>query len=103
MASAWGLSWGTPSAWGDSWGIGLAVEAGIGLLAAPARAPNVDFVYSSIGRLHDFPQNRNMIRMRQHVIVDVPLAPRAPRQASGQETAELKEMMELYASWKKAA
>lgn len=82
MSSAWGSSWGV--SWGDSWGgIGLAEEAGIGL----AVTPPVDFVI----------QPRSIANYRQ--VIDI----RAYRPAPRIDRSELKEMMQMYALWKRAA
>jgi hypothetical protein len=82
MNHAWGDSWG--DAWGDSWGIGLAEESGIGL--APVAKP-VDFVYSE--GWSTVPQNRKVVNLQIR--------------RTAKHESELREMVELYSRWKKAA
>lgn len=80
----------TDDAWADdswvpeSWGIGLAEEPGIGL-AAP-RGP-VDIVISRDW----YPQSRPKVVNFE------------ARKAVKQETDELREMLEIYSRWRKAA
>lgn len=84
----WGDSW--DEAWGDSFGIGLA-EVGIGL--APATAP-VDFVFSG-GSWSGLSLNRNVVNLRDYL--------ETKRAAMIREKKELREMIELYALWRRAA
>ena len=94
MADSWGGSWGTTSAWADSWGIGLEeeVDAGIGLSTSsfPVRRPPVDFVISNGWISSNIPAYRNVIDLEA-------------RRAVRSDTSELREMMQLYSLWKKAA
>jgi len=81
------------AAWADgswvpeSWGIGLAVEAGIGLAAAPR--PPVDYVYAD-GWSPRFPGYSKVASLEE-------------KRAVKKDNSELMEMMELYARWRKAA
>ena len=85
--NTWLTSWGT--SWGDSWGIGLAAEAGIGL-AEIERPPTIDFIIQGRTISSNIPSYRNIINL-------------AIRRGARDEDSELKEMMQLYSLWRKAA
>lgn len=86
----WDQSW--DEAWGDSFGIGLAAAPGIGL----ASLSPVDFVHDG-GWTPRIPAQRRPLPDVRKII------PIEPWRAARRESAELKEMIELYALWKRAA
>ena len=84
--NTWDTSWGT--SWGDSWGIGLAVEEGIALAAL--RPPNVDFIIQGRYITPNIPATQKVINL-------------GIRRAERDENKELREMMQIYSLWRKAA
>ena len=91
--------WG--DAWGDSWGELASdpwVEEGIGLAPVSSVAPPaVDFVVQP----YDW-YSRHTLKFRNTLMARSVVNMEAAR-AARQEKTELKEMIELYAQWKKAA
>lgn len=71
-------------------GIGLEEEAGIGL----APPPPVDFVLSG-GSWSGLSLNRNVVNLRDYL--------ETKRAATIREKKELREIMDLYSQWRKAA
>lgn len=74
----------------DIFNTGIEVEEGIGLAPKP---PPVDFVYSADGWYSDFGSHT---RTQKLVFLE-------KLRASRQEKKELREMIDLYTRWKKAA
>ena len=73
-------------------GIGLVVEPGIALSTSsfPVRTPPIDFVHSAGWISSNIPKYRKVIDL-------------GIRRAARDDDSELREMMQLYSLWKKAA